>query len=153
MRLRYLVMLAAAGLLAIFAVPSLAAIQKAELTANLSGKKEIPGPGDRDGRGEGEFKVNVKKGKFKYFVEYEDIEEAEAGHIHKGDKANAGPIKIELFTESTPSPAEGVVKDVRKQLLRKIAKNPKDWYVNLHNADFPDGAIRGQLKLEKSQND
>jgi CHRD domain len=147
MRLRYLALLAAAGLLAIFAVPSFAAITKAELTAKLSGNKEIPGPGDRGAKGEAEFKFNVEKGKIKYLIEYEDMEDAEAGHIHKGDKANAGPIKVLLFEEVSPSPIEGVVRDVRERLMKKIIKNPKDWYVNLHNTDFPDGAIRGQLKV------
>jgi CHRD domain-containing protein len=30
-------------------------------------------------------------------------------------------------------------------LARKIAASPRDWYVNLHTADFPAGAVRGQL--------
>jgi hypothetical protein len=146
MRLRYLALLAAAGLLAVFAVPSFAAIEKVQLVSKLSGKKEIPGPGDTDAKGEGEFKVNVPKQRFCYFVEYRDMDDASAGHIHKGDKANAGPVKIPLFEETTPSPAEGCVKNIRERLLKKIAKNPQDWYVNLHNEEFPDGAIRGQLK-------
>jgi hypothetical protein len=150
MRLRYLALLAAAGLLAVFAIPSFAAIKKVQLESKLSGKKEIPGPGDTDAKGEGAFTVNVPKGKFKYFVEFEDMDDPDAAHIHKGDKANAGPVKIPLFEdEVTQSPAQGVVTDVRERLLKKIAKNPQDWYVNLHNEEFPDGAIRGQLKRVK----
>jgi hypothetical protein len=146
MRLRGIVVLAAAGLLAGLAVPAIAAIEKVQLESKLSGKKEIPGPGDTDAKGVGAFKVNVPKQKFCFAVEYSDMEDATAGHIHKGDKANAGPVKIPLFEETTPSPAEGCVRNVRERLLKKIAKNPEEWYVNLHNEEFPDGAIRGQLK-------
>ena len=31
-------------------------------------------------------------------------------------------------------------------LIRDIAANPQNYYVNLHNARFPGGAVRGQLE-------
>jgi hypothetical protein len=34
---------------------------------------------------------------------------------------------------------------VTAQLIGEIAANPSGYYVNLHNARFPGGAIRGQL--------
>jgi hypothetical protein len=34
---------------------------------------------------------------------------------------------------------------VTRQLARDIVRNPSDYYVNVHNADFPGGALRGQL--------
>jgi CHRD domain len=36
----------------------------------------------------------------------------------------------------------------RKGLTAAIVgvSDPNSWYVNLHTPDFPDGAIRGQLK-------
>jgi hypothetical protein len=148
-------MIAAAGLLAIFAVPSFAAINKVELVSKLSGKKEIPGPGDKDATGEAQVKLNVPKKKVRFAIEYQDMVEPFAGHIHKGDKANAGPIKVELFsseTDSFPSPVTGVVEDVKKKLLKRIANNPQNFYVNLHNEEFEDGAIRGQLKLAPRSN-
>jgi hypothetical protein len=31
------------------------------------------------------------------------------------------------------------------ELLNDIVTNPEGYYVNIHNADFPDGAARAQL--------
>jgi hypothetical protein len=32
-----------------------------------------------------------------------------------------------------------------RELLKAIASDPEDYYVNVHNADYPAGAVRGQL--------
>ena len=32
-----------------------------------------------------------------------------------------------------------------KNLLKAIIRNPENYYVNVHNAPFPNGAVRGQL--------
>jgi hypothetical protein len=34
----------------------------------------------------------------------------------------------------------------KRNKIERIKNDPNDWYVNLHTPDFPDGAIRGQLK-------
>ena len=59
-----------------------------------------------------------------------------------------GPVKVTLFDDPVgiPGPtAEGCIKNVKRKLVRKLAKTPEAFYVNLHNGDYPDGAIRGQL--------
>jgi hypothetical protein len=33
----------------------------------------------------------------------------------------------------------------RERLVARILANPQNFYVNVHNARFPGGAIRGQL--------
>ncbi len=40
--------------------------------------------------------------------------------------------------------SEGCVK-VDRALALEILKRPADYYVNVHNAEFPGGAVRGQL--------
>ncbi|GAA2216048.1 hypothetical protein GCM10009850_115170 [Nonomuraea monospora] len=40
--------------------------------------------------------------------------------------------------------ASGSVR-VKSSLLRDIKAKRKNWYINLHTGEFPDGAVRGQL--------
>ena len=60
----------------------------------LDGRKEVPGPGDKDGRGEAE--VKVYKAKVCYELEVERIKPATAAHIHRGGPSVVGDIVVEL---------------------------------------------------------
>jgi hypothetical protein len=116
------------------------------VSAKLSGKAEVPGPGDDDGSGEAVLNLKKKKRKISFNISFEGIQDPVAGHIHKGTKKVAGDIKVTLFDEPvTSSPVSGTV-EAKKKLIKKIKNDPNRWYVNLHTPDFPDGAIRGQLK-------
>jgi CHRD domain len=148
MRRKALTLIAAGGLIAAAAIPALAAPGDVEVRANkINGKQETPNKGDEDGTGSAEFTLKPKKEKVCYLIEFQDIEAPTAGHIHKGLKGDDGPIKIELFEDEAgaSSPIEDCVKAEEKQ-INKVAKNAERYYVNLHNGEFPDGAIRGQLK-------
>ena len=118
------------------------------VSAKLSGKAEVPGPGDDDGSGEADLTLFPNKKKIGYAISFEGIQDPVAGHIHKGTGKVAGPINVTLF--DNPDGVQSEVADagikVKKKLIRKIKTNPNNWYVNLHTPDFPDGAIRGQLK-------
>ena len=64
-------------------------------------------------------------------------------HIHKGAVGMAGPVVIALT-----APANGWAKDcapVTADVMAAILAAPSDYYVNVHTATFPKGAIRGQL--------
>jgi CHRD domain len=124
----------------IVAVPVMAA-QRATLEASLTGEKEVPGPGDKDGRGEAD--VKVYKAKVCYELEVERIKAATAAHIHRGGPNVAGPIVVELKAPTDGS-SEGC-KAISRQLSKNLRDNPSHYYVNVHNDPYPDGAIRGQL--------
>ena len=148
MRLKILLLTIATAAFAAFVVPALAAVEDAELSAKLKGKEEVPGPGDDDGTGEAQLETKIAKSKICYLIEYEDIGTATSAHVHKGAKGEDGKVVIPLFEdEETESPAEDCVKVEKDRTLKKLVKNPADFYVNLHNEEFPDGAIRGQLKI------
>jgi hypothetical protein len=46
----------------------------------------------------------------------------------------------------SPGAIGACISDLDNSLLRQIQKRPGDFYVNVHNSQFPGGAIRGQLQ-------
>jgi hypothetical protein len=140
--MRKLTLLAALVLAVVLiaAVPVVAA-PRATLEASLTGEKEVPGPGDPNGRGEAD--VKVYKAKVCYELEVERIKPATAAHIHRGGPNVAGDIVVELKAPTDGS-SEGC-KAISKNLSKKLREHPWRYYVNVHNDPYPDGAIRGQL--------
>jgi CHRD domain len=140
--MRRLTLLAALVLavLLIAAIP-VWATPRANLEASLTGQKEVPGPGDPNGRGEAD--VTVYKEKVCYELEVERIKPATAAHIHRGAPSVAGDIVVELKAPTDGS-SEGC-KAISKQLSKNLREHPWRYYVNVHNDPYPDGAIRGQL--------
>ena len=140
--MRRLTLLAALVLAVVLiaAVPVVAA-QRATLEASLTGEKEVPGPGDPNGRGEAD--VKVYKEKVCYELEVKRIKPATAAHIHRGGPNVDGDIVVELKAPTDGS-SEGC-KAISKNLSKKLRDNPSHYYVNVHNDPYPDGAIRGQL--------
>jgi hypothetical protein len=128
------------ALVLIAAVPVWAA-PHASLEASLTGEKEVPGPGDPNGRGE--VDIEVHKAKVCYELEVERIKPATAAHIHRGGPNVAGDIVVELKAPTDGS-SEGC-KAISKQLSKNLREHPSHYYVNVHNRPYPDGAIRGQL--------
>lgn len=110
------------------------------LSADLTGAAEVPGPGDPDGSGTAEFRLNPGLQTVCWEVTWTDIEEPTGAHIHRGTADVAGPIVIPLDPI-----AEGCAEGVDRALILEIIRDPDAFYANVHNADFPGGAIRGQL--------
>jgi hypothetical protein len=65
-----------------------------------------------------------------------------AAHIHHGASGISGPIVIPLGGAYKPS---GCATGAAPQLLALIEANPQRFYVNIHNAKYPGGAVRAQL--------
>ena len=113
------------------------------LTTTLTGAAEIPGPGDTDGTGTATLTLNPGQNQICYELTVANIATATAAHIHSGGVNVAGPVLVML-----KAPADGSAKDcatLEKAKIDDIIKNPANYYVNVHNAEFPNGAIRGQL--------
>jgi hypothetical protein len=68
---------------------------------------------------------------------------ANAAHLHIGTADKAGPPIGTLVPPSNGSSKECA--PLEREKIMDIIKNPGNYYVNVHNAEFPNGAIRGQL--------
>jgi hypothetical protein len=113
------------------------------LKTTLTGAAEVPGPGDPDGTGTATITLNHGQGQVCYELTVSKIATPTAAHIHTGAAGAAGPVLVPLA-----APANGASKDcatLDKEKIADIMKNPANYYVNVHNAEFPDGAVRGQL--------
>src|SRR5688572_19592329 len=114
------------------------------LTATLTGPVEVPGPGDADGTGTVTIRLNQGKKQVCYELTVSNIAAATAAHIHSGATGVAGPPVVNLAAPVNGT-SSGCVDNVDVNLIKALRQKPEDYYVNVHNADFPDGAIRGQL--------
>lgn len=113
------------------------------MTIDLSGGAEVPGPGDTDGSGTANLKLDHAKGELCYDISVKGIEPPTAAHIHAGAAGKSGAVKV-AFKKAADGAWKGCV-SADKTLLDDLMKKPGEFYVNVHTADFPNGAIRGQL--------
>jgi hypothetical protein len=113
------------------------------LTGTMSGAAERPTPGDADGTGTFAFWLNAGQGEICYELTAAGILPAAAAHIHIGFDDIAGPVVVPLAAPTSGSSAGCV--DVPREKIHAMLVAPWAFYVNVHNADFPGGAIRGQL--------
>jgi CHRD domain len=146
MRRRIIALAAVLALLLLLAAPGVAAAgdRATLLTAELSGANELAG-GDPDGSGQAT--VLLRGDRVCFAVSFSNIGAPVAGHIHSGAAGVNGPIVVPFFTTALPatvSSAAGCV-TATADLVAAIAAHPDQYYANLHTAEFPAGAIRGQL--------
>jgi hypothetical protein len=116
----------------------------AKLSTVMTGAAEVPGPGDPDGRGTAKIIVNPGKAQICWDLNVRDIDAATAAHIHSAPAGIAGPVVLGLSPPVTNNNSTGC-ETVARSLADAIRKSPQGYYVNVHNATYPAGAIRGQL--------
>lgn len=163
------VAVAAAGGVAIAAPPAVAGSGNTGssggsiLAASMNGANEVPtqgGPavGDKDGRAL-QF-VQVKGDKVSVTVSWRGTGKPTALHIHQGAKGTNGGVKVDFTkllgkgeskskgdskSKSKGNRVTGTVKVHDAALLAQLKAKPNSFYANLHTAEFPGGAVRGQL--------
>jgi CHRD domain len=150
MRVRWVGLATAVCAVMALALPSAAFAPTRPLFAALNGANEVNAEGEKgvgDRNGGGSFTAVIKGTELCYGLAVKDIENPTAAHIHRGGPNTAGDIVVPLDslpTSGDPGSSAGCT-DVSRRLVRQIRRNPGRFYVNVHTADFPDGAVRGQL--------
>ena len=139
-------LLAAAGALALGACET---VEEAvndtignEFRADMNGANE-PGGGDPDGTGIARIETNDTLNTVCADLEVRDIGIVTAAHIHRGARGVNGPPVVNLDPPDDNDSDD--CDEVGDALIDEIRRNPGGFYVNVHTADYPDGAIRGQL--------
>ena len=113
----------------------------------MNGAQEVPGPGDPDGFAAGIFSLDLAGNAFWEFG-YSDIAPPTAMHIHgPGGVPGASAGVFENLGVATSGPPGTLIdsKLIHPGLAAAILANPNEFYVNIHNGEFPAGALRGQV--------
>jgi hypothetical protein len=114
------------------------------LSTTLTGAAEVPGPGDPDGSGTAFLTLNHGQGRICFELSVANIAPATAAHIHVAPAGDAGPVVVPL-TPPTGGSSSGCIENVDRDLIKAILHDPDLYYVNVHNAAYRAGAVRGQL--------
>jgi hypothetical protein len=114
-----------------------------KLMTSLSGAMEVPGPGDTNGTGKFSARVNSGQTKVCYKLSVAKLATPTMAHIHRGALGVAGPVVVAL--KAPASGKSSACAMVTRELAKELLTNPEGFYVNVHNAAYPAGAMRGQL--------
>jgi hypothetical protein len=111
-------------------------------TTELQGEEEVPIRGDLDGSGYAVVVAIPEAGLVCYAIVVFDVNPINAAHIHEARRGVAGPVVVPLDPPTSGASGGCVANQAQ---ANDIAADPSDYYVNVHNPEFPGGALRGQL--------
>ncbi len=116
------------------------------LVAYMTGAAERPTPGDPDGIGRAVITVNDETNTICVALQFTGVDmPLTSFHIHVAPPTSPGPIVIPFTAPRSESSYQcQVVAD--EALLDNIVAHPEQYYINIHNASYPGGALRGQLQ-------
>jgi CHRD domain len=143
-------------------------VAKSAKTAYLNGKAEIGkdgrrGAGDPDATGTAVFQI-VDSQTISYGFTLDNTDTPQIVHIHRGAPDENGPPVIAFANvpkdaagqpsgdPGTSSGTKTLTTPEEIAALKRIRKNPRNYYVNMHTAEFPDGSVRGQLSHQLFSN-
>ncbi|UFN42895.1 CHRD domain-containing protein [Nocardioides okcheonensis] len=95
--------------------------------------------GDTDGSGNARVTLRPKARKVCATISWNNIGDPTAAHIHR---ASDGFVLVDL-TGAVTGGARCTA--ASKKVIKRIAAHPGRYYVNVHNATYPAGAVQGTL--------
>jgi CHRD domain-containing protein len=121
----------------------------------LSSAVEVPAPNDA-ATGTARLSINPGLKQVCYDISWESVAPGTGGitvqhsHIHIAPVGSPGPILVPLFMNLGSTAVNGstsgcVTSDLTSSELAAILSKPGGYYVNVHSALNPPGAIRAQL--------
>ena len=129
------------------------------LEADLDGRAEVATGatsmrivGDPNGRGEVYvFGIDGDPRTLCYVLLVDKIAPATAAHIHEAAAGSNGSVVANLAAPGDGDAADCLTegeagKFPTGETVADILANPANYYVNVHNADYPGGALRDQLR-------
>ena len=111
----------------------------------LRGGDEVPGPGVDSASGTAHVVVIAERDEVCVEISVRDLDRPSAAHLHEGLPGEAGEVVLPL-----PAPTEGTGSvdacvTAAPRVIERLVSDPAGYYVNVHSAAAPDGALRGQL--------
>jgi CHRD domain len=114
---------------------------------SLDGAQEVGG-GDADGTASGTVSFNTRLNTVSWDLTYANIAAPSGFHIHDGDFGSNGPVFVDLGVTTTGGAGTLInTTTTTEAKIDAIFADVPGYYLNLHNAEFPGGAVRGQLEL------
>jgi hypothetical protein len=123
------------GQLSAAALPS-----AATFVTGLLGSNEVAN-GDPDGSGTASVTIDPVTGAVNWLFSTANVDTPTLAHIHRAAAGANGPVVFDFAAQLNGS---GVMS---LSLAAEIAANPAGFYVNIHTAAHPSGAVRGNLRL------
>ena len=111
-------------------------------TVALSGDIDSGGRGDPDGSGQARVSLHSGKNLMCVALTTSGIAPVTSVHLHEVSPTAPDPVVATPPPDSSGSPS---CVPLDPHVLRTVRKNPNGYYLEVHNAEFPDGALRGYL--------
>lgn len=125
------------------------------LVAHLKGgDEEVPTPGPADGFGTALVNVNGAEGEVCVELSTTNIGPWTMAHIHEGTVGTAGGVVVDFGSDlsgAETGPKLTKCVDADETVIDAIMADPTGYYVNVHTAAYPAGAVRGQLLHRSSE--
>ena len=114
---------------------------------HLTGGLEIP-PAEPTATARAVITLKPSSDTVCFRLRWDGLTSVTAAHIHSGAADVTGSVVVPFFGAPIPDTISGVggcVHNVDPALIQAIHDNPSGYYVNVHDAAFPGGAVRDQL--------
>lgn len=125
------------------ACATVAAVAGQSWTTALVGNQVVPGPGAADATGTAKLTADPTLGTICIDLSVQALDRAAVTHLHRARRGASGPVVLVLSP-----PVGGRSKEclqVENALANAVIADPAGYYVDVHTAAHPNGAIRGQL--------